>query len=89
MLKHGFLTILMTMIFAATPAMAGDKDKLSEDYKDNLEDNREAKNMPHPAHEMGADSNPFKNSCAEMGQEISSDTINRCQDYLDKLQGNQ
>ncbi len=76
------------MLFAITPAMAGDKDKLSKEYKDNLEANRESKGMPHPAHEMGAHSNPFNNACAKLGHEISPDNLQKCRTYLDNLEAN-
>ncbi len=88
MLKQGILTVLITMLFAVTPTMAADKDKLSQDYKDNLEANRESKGMPHPAHEMGANSNPFNNACAKLGHEISVDSIQKCRTYLDNLEAN-
>ncbi len=71
MLKQGIITVLVTMLFAVSPAMAGDKDKLSEDYKDNLEANRDSTNMPHPAHEMGEGdkSKSSDKSGKEMSQE--------------------
>lgn len=79
MLKQSLMTLLVSLLFAMTPALADHHDpdehkgsehpahemgeaenqaaegekKLKEEYKENIEEAKDAANAPHPAHEMG------------------------------------
>ncbi|GEM_PF-846316 len=87
MLKQGILTFLVTMLFAISPAMAHDNGELSKEYKENIEENKEAKGMPHPAHEMG-EANLFNNPCSKINNQSVPDDIDACQTYIDNLKKN-
>ncbi len=101
MFKPQILTILITMLLAASPAMAENEDernkRFSEQYKENIEANREAKNSPHPAHEMGAHEmgegdvfNDKDKPCKDRNKSKSSDKSDKdlSQEYKENLESN-
>lgn len=101
MLKPEIKTILIAMLFAASPAMAESEDerskRFSEQYQENLEANREAKNRPHPAHEMGAEEmgegnvfNDKNKPCKDMDKSKSYDKSDKglSQEYKENLEAN-
>lgn len=101
MLKPEIQTILIAMLFAASPAMAETESernkRFSDQYQENIEANRESKNTPHPAHEMGAEEvgegNVFNNKnkpCMDKDKAKSSGKSDKglSEEYKENLEAN-